>query len=388
MAAVICEGSRLLQKSQGYLAGWLTVPAARYQHLSNAMMVAKIMSVRRLCSLEGTLSLFVVRSCLLHQSRLENNERCRHRYGTHWRQNGGRIWPCGPLTHKCGDYLNALNFAQNNILEVNKSVLRGETVAAVEARIHNACSEEAEAGGKDQDRLALLILEARATDTLFLPAHMRHPGGPSASFWGGLHFLVEDMVISWEDCWETMRSEYRCNFISFTARLFATGACCDWIALCGLHLLREVLETPIPMLPKSQQLDNDSGSKPAAPFVPRLQTPISFDPKTALELLPALRSFLDFGSARLAALCNLSADMSEVCTSGTSDGLVAGEAATCLGRMWDKEGLIAGPLTQGKTATLSEDLARRQRVGLMAASLPQCMSPELVLQGRSNLSMP
>lgn len=181
-------------------------------------------------------------------------------------------------------------------------------MAAVEARIHNACSEEAEAGGKDQDRLALLILEARATDTLFLPAHMRHPGGPSASFWGGLHFLVEDMVISWEDCWETMRSEYRCNFISFTARLFATGACCDWIALCGLHLLREVLETPIPMLPKSQQLDNDSGSKPAAPFVPRLQTPISFDPKTALELLPALRSFLDFGSARLAALCNLSAD--------------------------------------------------------------------------------
>lgn len=105
-----------------------------------------------------------------------------------------------------------------------------------------------------------------------------------------------------------MRSEYRCNFISFTARLFATGACSDWIALCGLHLLREVLETPIPMLPKSQQLDNDGGSKPAAPFVPRLQTPISFDPKTALELLPALRSFLDFGSARLAALCSLSAD--------------------------------------------------------------------------------
>lgn len=60
MAAAICEGSRLLQKSQGYLAGWLTVPAARYQHLSNAMMVAKIMSLRRLCSLEGTLSFFVV----------------------------------------------------------------------------------------------------------------------------------------------------------------------------------------------------------------------------------------------------------------------------------------------------------------------------------------
>lgn len=315
-------------------------------------------------------------------------------------------------------------------------MLRGETAAAVEARIHNACSEEAEAGGRDQDRLALLILETRATDTLFLPAHMRHPDSPSASFWGGLPFLVEDMVISWEDRWEMMRSEYRCNFISLTARLFATGACCDWIALCGLHLLREVLETPIPMLPKSQQLNNDGSSKPAAPFVPRLQTPISFDPKTALELLPALRSFLDFGSARLAALCNLSADagplpaglehirgslagpgplaraagvdagpcgfapqrwhfwtrrlgeMSEVCTSGTSDGLVAGEAATCLGRMWDKEGLIAGPLTQGKTATLSEDLARRQRVGLVAASLPQCMSPELVIQGRSNLSMP
>ncbi|TLD31558.1 hypothetical protein PspLS_02206 [Pyricularia sp. CBS 133598] len=328
---------------------------------------------------------------------------------------------------KGGDYLNALKFVQNNILAINKGVLRGETAAVLEAQIHNAwksviaCSEEAEAGGRDQDRLAMLIHETRATDTLFFPVQMRQPGSPS---WSGLPFLVEDIVISWEDRWETMRPEYRCNLVSFTARLFATGACSDWIALCGLQLLRQVLETPIPLLPKAP-----------APSIPRLQTPISFDAKTVLELLPALRSFLDFGSARLAALCNLSADVgplpaglghlrslaspgplaraagvnagpcgfapqrwhfwtrrlveiSEVCESGTRDGLIAGEAATCLGRMWDKEELIAGPLTQARTVTLDEDLARRHKVGLVAAALPQGTSPELVLQGRNNVSVP
>ncbi|KAI6367826.1 hypothetical protein MCOR25_004791 [Pyricularia grisea] len=326
-------------------------------------------------------------------------------------------------TIKRGDFLNASNYARKNILEINKSLLRGETAAAAEAQIHNAwksiiaCSEEAEAGGREQDRLALLLLETRATDTLFFPVQMRQIGGASASLWCNLPFLVEDIVISWEDRWETMRPDYRCNFISFTARLFAIGACSDWIALCGLHLLREVLETPILLLPKPQQFGkSDNFKAAAAPSIPRLQTPISFDPKTVLELLPALRSFLDFGSARLAALCNLSADagplpaglerlrgladpgplaraagvvagpcgfapqrwhfwtrrlmeISEVCTSSTKDGLIASEAATCLGRMWDKEELIAGPLTQGKAVNLDEDLARRQKLGLVATFL-------------------
>lgn len=82
-----------------------------------------------------------------------------------------------------GDYLDALNFAQHNILAVNRSVLRGETAVVVEAQVHNAwksivaCAEEAEAGGRDQDRLALLILETRVTDTLFFPVQMRQSAG-------------------------------------------------------------------------------------------------------------------------------------------------------------------------------------------------------------------
>ncbi|TLS31009.1 hypothetical protein PpBr36_03497 [Pyricularia pennisetigena] len=287
---------------------------------------------------------------------------------------------------KRGDYIDALNFAQSSILAVNKSMLRGETAAAVEAKLHSAwesiiaCSEEAEAGGRDQDRLVLLILETRATDTLLFRAQVQ--------LWSGPPFLVEDVVTSWEDRWETMRPEYRRNLVSFTARLFATGACSDWIALCGLHLLREVLESPIPLLPRPERVGDDDGGT----------TPVSFDPKTALELLPALRSFLDFGSARLAALCSLSADVgplpgrlqrlrgladpgalalaagvdagpcgfapprwrfwtrrlveiSEACrTPGARDGLIVAEVAACLGRMRDKEELIAGPLTRGNAS--------------------------------------
>lgn len=149
--------------------------------------------------------------------------------------------------------------------------------------IHAARTLPAES--PELDRLVTLVLEVRELGLIGRvksDAHGREdavlPNGQR--LWSDLPYLAHELQDSWANESTGFTVRERTSLAALTAKLCAVGVCAADVALCGLWLFKEALETDRP--------PSDGGDTGQGPWL--------------LQLLPACLEWLSHGSYKMAML--------------------------------------------------------------------------------------